>query len=246
MSNVTITMPKTNSFNLDTISVHPWPWSPKIKQKVISTSEEDMLALSVTWYRLRKYRILNSITSLTDDALFKAVIPEDRVYANEIRKFYSQKLMTLALIGNPMSKFRQDLSEYINQPTDGTVFTEELLPLIFRLPEFYEYDLELMSIKEKWNFTEQATVVGRLHFTDRATTLYPIKHLTRTTRKARQLEYWFHDDKGAYLIKIDNGNTCLPLWEREFKKESMTLLLSGGYSSIDSFIYCRVSTWGLP
>ncbi len=66
------------------------------RYEVIETSE-DVLALSVAWKRLRDTKDKSShhigITSLLDDNLFRRVEEPDRVRANEIRDYFSKKIM---------------------------------------------------------------------------------------------------------------------------------------------------------
>ena len=115
--------------------------NPYVKQYKVNESAEDLLALSVAWFRLRKNRTLTPypmIESLTDENLFKSLTEEDRLMANTIRDYYSKKIMVMALKEIKLTKFREDLSKFIH--SDGKLFVDDMLPLVFRLPEFYEYD----------------------------------------------------------------------------------------------------------
>jgi len=96
------------------------------------SSTVDMLAISVAWKRLRdSNEVYRTVSSLLDESLFDAVTPEDLTLAESIRIYYQQKLIKLRLLGNrELSKFRADLSIYINGP--GTTFIESDLPMIYR------------------------------------------------------------------------------------------------------------------
>ena len=120
-----------------------------VKKYEVFETTEDVLALSVTWHRLRPQlsHNINIIsnpssrpTKLTDTILFREMIQEDRDKADVIRDYYSKKLMVITLRDQRISKFRKDLSTFIHG--DSKVVKEELMPIIYRLPEFYEYDTE--------------------------------------------------------------------------------------------------------
>ena len=121
-----------------------------VKRYEVFETTEDILALSVTWHRLRP--LINNGTStiidpsnrptkLTDSILFKEIIQEDRDKANLIRDYYSKKLMMFTLKGQQLTNYRKDLNTFIHG--DCKVVKEEMMPLVYRLPEFYEYDVGL-------------------------------------------------------------------------------------------------------
>ena len=211
-----------------------------VKQYVINEAAEDLLALSHTWYRIRTGNVsAPEISSLTDPALFGCVKAEDRIAANVIRDYYSKKVMMWALKEVKLTKFRADLSTFIH--STGKLFTDETLPLVFRLPEFYAYDTEFEEMKK--NFT--ADIVPK-HFSNTTMTLYPVKNLNRKLRSGHKHEYWFKNVHGqAVLMLIDHHNCCMSLWNREFRKESM--IITGTFSQLtqDDLSYYKVFNWGI-
>ena len=209
---------------------------PYVKRYTISESTEDLLALSTAWYRLRKNKELAvqpMITTLTDPNLYKSITEEDRVFADTIRDFYRKKFIILALKEIKLSSYREDLRKFVH--SDGKLFTEKVLPLVFRLPEFYEYD------------TAFADMVRGLaqHDPDRfqrtaAHNLRPLKMF----RVKRSTEYWFQDENDcAVVIVLENANPCKSLFEREYKKESMNMVTTGVVSPRDGFNFFRVGKW---
>jgi len=118
-----------------------------VKKYEVFETTEDILALSVTWHRMRsslshKINMIapdNRPTKLTDSVLFREMIQEDKDRADIIRDYYSKKLMVITLREQRISKFRKDLSTFVHG--DNKVVKEEMMPLIYRLPEFYEYDM---------------------------------------------------------------------------------------------------------
>lgn len=213
-----------------------------VKQYVINESAEDLLALSVTWHRIRNNREVKAtspdITSLTDTALFGCVTEEDRVQANVIRDHYSKKLMMWALTEVKLTKFRTDLSTFIQ--STGKLFTDELLPLVFRLPEFYEYDLEFTRMKSAFT-----TIPEGVQHTKSHVKLFPVKNLNRKLKSGYKHEYWLKDKDGnAYLILIDHLNILKSMWDREFNKEHILInALMTCKLKQDEQTYFKLSKW---
>jgi hypothetical protein len=131
--------------------------SDYVKRYEVIEATEDILALSVAWKRLRDTTdesIQNGslhikVTTLLDDHLFRKIEESDRIRANEIRDYFSKKIMLWTLKSVKLSAYRQDLNKFIHG--DGKKVTEELLPLIYRLPEFYEYDIQFDQFKREVN-----------------------------------------------------------------------------------------------
>ena len=189
-----------------------------VKQYVINEASEDLLALSVCWHRIRTSEGGSpSITSLTDTALFGCVKEEDRVQANVIRDHFSKKIMMWALKEVKLTPFRVDLSSFIH--STGKLFTDETLPLVFRLPEFYAYDVAFVELK-----TSFSPIPEHVHHSASHLKLIPVKNLNRKLKSGYKHEYWFKDqDNRAYLILIDHLNVLKSLWNREFLKEHVLI-----------------------
>jgi hypothetical protein len=122
---------------------------PTVKPTALTS--EDLIALSVAWYRLRKnsQAAFLGIDNLTSTILAKEVTQDDRVVADQIRKYYSQKLMMIKLTKNNISKFREDLNVFIHSTSPTT--DDKMLPLAYRLPEFYDYDTAFDLFKQEFN-----------------------------------------------------------------------------------------------
>lgn len=180
---------------------------PHIKTFNMYESEVDLLALSV---RFMRYRTDASngprthIENLLSSELFNLLKEEDIQEANRIRDYYSKKLMLLTLkTDRPMTKFRQDLAEFVNG--DGKRFREETLPLAFRLPEFYQYDIKFDEVvrdsKESYNLDKnQYRLLNILH---------------RVNKRLKRIEYWFVDNKGKLACySMTHDNTLAPIWDK--------------------------------
>lgn len=215
--------------------------NPYVKQYKVNESAEDLLALSVAWFRLRKNRTLTpypTIESLTDENLFKSLTEEDRLMANTIRDYYSKKIMVMALKDVKLTKFREDMKKFIH--SDGKLFINDMLPLVFRLPEFYEYDNEFADMMRDLT----PLPVDRTRVVTEAHTLRPLRKFDVKRKFHYKHEYWFKDEHDrAVLIMLEHINSCKSLFEREFKKESTDMRITGYATSQDNFTYFKVNKW---
>ena len=202
LSNATISSQKNQYSSLINLTNNS-----HVKTHQIYEIEKDLLSLSVCWRRLREAKDPGSSTyigSLLEAELFRRVNDSDIELANAIRDYYSKKLMMWALTSDRnLTPFRKDLSTFIS--SDGKIFREEILPLVFRLPEFYEYDLFMDKIiatyKEKTNTLKsyQYLFLGRIN---------------RTIRKNKKIEFWFMGKQNTLCrLSLDHNNILIPVLE---------------------------------
>ena len=221
------------------------------KYEVFETSE-DILALSVTWHRLRPLishgisNIMNPSdrpTKLTDSILFKEIIQEDRDKANLIRDYYSKKLMMFTLKGQQLTSYRKDLNTFIHG--DCKVVKEEMMPLVYRLPEFYEYDVGLdeMFLELDTRFEGSQISLSTIK------TLTPVKKFTVKRKSRKFVEYWLKDEENKpYKIEIDSNNELMHLWDYFYDKgkfHDITLDTVIKFSNRDSISHYKLIKWKL-
>jgi len=231
-----------------------WDWNlfnstDNVKKYEVFETTEDILALSVTWHRLRplvSHGINNIInpgdrpTKLTDEILFKQMTQEDRERANVIRDYYSKKIMMFALRGQHLTKFRKDLSTFVHG--DSQVVKEEMMPLVYRLPEFYDYDIELEEMFRDLNTTFQGSRIASA----KILSLTPIKKFTVKRKSRKFVEYWLKDENNiAYKIEIDTSNELLHLWDHFFEKKSVTLDSISKFTERDGIGYNKLFKWSI-
>lgn len=223
--------------------------SNNVKKYEVVETTEDVLALSVTWHRLRPLisHNINIVsnpssrpTKLTDEILFREMIQEDRERANIIRDYYSKKLMVITLRDQRMSKFRKDLSTYIHG--DSKVVKEELMPIIYRLPEFYEYDISfdemVRDLNTRFEFPEHT------HAWSGTKTLKPIKKFIVKLRVNKFSEYWLKDDDNKLVkIEIPIDNKLNHLWEHFFEQDSIPLQGFFKHMERDGISYFHLKNW---
>ena len=221
------------------------PDSEYVKNYEVFETTEDVLALSVTWHRLRSL-LSHEInpngrpTKLIDSVLFKEMIQEDREKANVIRDYYSKKLMVITLRELRMSKFRKDLSTFIHG--DSKVVKEELMPIIYRLPEFYDYDMGFdemfRGLNKQFEHQPKLTIGGD------SITLTPLRKFIVKLRTNKFTEYWLKDsDDKAYKIEIPIDNKLNHLWEHFFEQDSIPLTGYLKHMERDGICYFHLKNW---
>ena len=222
--------------------------SDYVKRYEVIEATEDILALSVTWKRLRDTKnetIQNNIlhinvTTLLDDHLFRKIEESDRVRANEIRDYFSKKIMLWTLKSVKLSSYRQDLNKFIHG--DSKKVTEELLPLIYRLPEFYEYDIQFDQFKREVNL--EINNFSNIDSVKKITTLTPIKSFYKTNKRVKHFEYWLKDSNdNAHLITIEPKNPLKHIWDKIFTNGQIRI--EGTYypKKYDELQYYQLLNW---
>lgn len=214
-------------------------FTPKEKQRL--QISEDTLALSVAWHRIRSRPTLKNylqpISSLVQQELFNEVTASDREYARCIRDYYSKKIMMWKLLGKQLSHFREDLNGYIHG-FSGTA-DEKLLPLIYRLPEFYEYDIKFEGMIAKLN-KEKLPI--RVNKPETLIKLKPITSFVLNKKIGKSVEYWFADELGyAYSHTVQRNNSLWSLFQLLFDQPTVAFKqMTMGSFSRDDFHYTRI------
>jgi len=223
-----------------------------VKKYEVFETTEDILALSVTWHRLRPLishgisNILNPSnrpTKLTDEILFKEMIQEDRDKANVIRDYYSKKIMMFTLKGQQLTSYRKDLNTFIHG--DCKIVKEEMMPLVYRLPEFYEYDVGIdeMFLELDTRFEGSQIALSIIK------TFTPVKKFTVKRKSRKFVEYWLKDEENKpYKIEIDSNNDLMHLWDYFYdrgKFHEITLDTVIRFSNRDSISHYKMIKWKL-
>jgi hypothetical protein len=199
-----------SSLNLNnlTISLDEYDNS-HVKKYQVMEIEEDLLALSSAWYRLREEtkqgKPYVSINKILDKELFNHVTEEDRNLASSIRDYYSKKIMMWRLKGQKLSKFREDMNTFIHN--EGKVFKEDMCPLAYRLPEFYHYDIDFEQLAN-----EHSKLIKERGFPVQSKTLKLKKTFMVNRRHSKRKEYWFSDQlDNLVTLSVTHDNPLLSL-----------------------------------
>ena len=221
--------------------------SAYVKRYEVIEATEDILALSVTWKRLRDtknetiHNILHiNVTTLLDDHLFRKIEESDRIRANEIRDYFSKKIMLWTIKSVKLSAYRQDLNKFIHG--DSKKVTEELLPLIYRLPEFYEYDIQFDQFKREVNL--EITNFSNIDSVKKITTLTPITSFYKTNKRVKHFEYWLKDSNdNAHLITIEPKNPLKHIWDKIFTNGPLRIEGTCYPKKYDELQYYQLLNW---
>ena len=239
MNTISITGP--NNYNSNDLTLDWFSESKNVKKYEVYETSEDVLALSVTWHRIRSGSFippLDNPTKLTDEILFKEMTQEDRERANDIRDYYSKKLMMLTLKEHRISNYRKDLSIFIHG--DSKLVKEEMMPLIYRLPEFYDYDIGIDKMFRELNTRFEGISIA----SENAISLYPVSKFTVNRKSRKYVEYWLKDEQNIpYRIEVEQKNQLIQLWDYFFEKESVTLSGVIKFEDRDGINYYSLSKW---
>jgi len=213
---------------------------PHIKKYQIYEFDEDILAISVAWKRLRDNGIPTS-SRITDYSIRKQVTHDDKEKANKIADYYSKKLMVLALKGkNNISSYRKDLSNFVH--SDRMKVTENMFGLSYHLPTFYEHDIELDFVKSNLNNKPDWKIN---HGAKSTLKVYPVKKIRRKTKSIDNMNYWFKTEDNVGLnITVSTNNNLSNMWDYLYHN-STSLVLQGmtRCKELDGFEYLMLSNW---
>ena len=219
-----------------------------VKRYEIYEFSEDVLALSVTWKRLRdasQSPKLIPITRLTDNELFIKITSDDNLMAEKIADYYSKKIMMLKLSdSSELSSYRKDLNEFIH--SDRKKVVDKMFGLAYYLPSFYEYDNDLDSIRNdlviKQDWSKKHI---QQHGKQQSLVLTPMKRLHRKTNKLNNYQYWLKTTDGTgVVISLEPKNTLLKIWEHFFNKNEQIVISGTTFcKTLDGFEYLSIKNW---
>lgn len=211
-----------------------------VKKYEVFEISQDLLALSVCWARYRKIRHepgpQPNIAKLLDGELFRLVTAEDIEQANIIRDYYSKKIMVWKLKNITLTAFREDLNTFIH--SNGKTFKETMIPLVYRLPEFYEYDVEFEQMSFEYN--KEVKRHDSPFITD-SKQLKFVKQLSVNTKRQKRKEYWFSDTHNNLVtFSIETHNPLVSLLDMTLKNNDINVIGRYKKSMRDGNEYLKV------
>jgi hypothetical protein len=246
----TANYPNINAITLNDIlkATNNYQDGKYVKTYQIIEAAEDLLVLSVAHKRLmvEKISLLAksfSFKNILDSAIFENLTDNDREIASTIRKYYSQQIVMWALKGIKLTSFREDLKTYLNG--EGNKFVENTIPLVTKLPYFYDYDIKLDEIKREFTTDPGGYNPITTNIPDKHSyILTPIKSLFRKTKKTKCIEYWLKDNYNrAYKIEIEHNNPLQPLWDKTFNSSKLEILSYIKVKRLDDLNYFHLFGW---
>ena len=202
-----------------------------VKKYEVYEISQDLLALSVCWSRYRKVRnepgLHPNITKLIDSELFRLVTEEDIAHANVIRDHYSKRIMMWKLKNITLTPFREDMNTFIH--SNGKTFKESMIPLVYRLPEFYEYDVEFE--KMSFDYNKEVKRHDDSLFVSERKQLKFVKQLSVNNRRVKRKEYWFSDSfNNLVTFSIEPSNPLISMLDMTLKNNDINVV--GKYKKI--------------
>jgi len=211
-----------------------------VKKYEVYEISQDLLALSVCWSRYRKVKdehgLRPTITKLLDSDLFRLVSEDDITQANIIRDYYSKKIMVWKLKNIKLTPFREDLNTFVH--SDGKTFKESMMPLAYRLPEFYEYDIEFEKMSFEYNkeVKRQDTMLQ----SDKKKLKF-VKQLAVNKKHFKCKEYWFTDNYNNLVsLSFEINNPLLSLFDMTIDNTDITIIGTYRKKSRDGSEYLKV------
>jgi hypothetical protein len=235
----------TSGVQWDELSVSS-KYHESVKKYEVYESPEDVLALSVTWKRLNKTNpsAVASVSNLLSKELFNHITDEDRELGQEIRDYYSKKVMIWKLKNARFSKFRDELNAYIHSPTPLLV-KNDLMGMIYYLPYFHEYDTGVDEVRVQVN---PKINVSLQMVRDTPRKLQPLQKVVSKRKSGVTNHYWLKDiDTGsAVQFVFEVSNPLEHIWSKMFAKNEI-MEVTGSYykKSRDDFEYLNVKNWKL-
>ena len=164
--------------------------------------------------------------------------------ANDIKRYYRNKLMlrTLKYSEQKFTKFRQDLRDFVESEDPYTIFETDI-PMILKLPEFYEEDKMMDELQKEYHMTSEFYTMY-----NGITTLKPVRKHQRKTKNHNAINYWFTDHADRmYRISVKPDNELLHLFEREFNKDLVTIDATFYPTKIrgQEYVFFNISKWNI-
>lgn len=217
--------------------------SSQIKTYEVIETTKDLLSASVALQRLKKddtSTLIFGTDVLVSDKLLDQITSEDIDIANKIRDYYSKKIMVIKLRTNNLSKFREDLNKFVHSNT--YVYKKDMLPLIYRLPEFYEYDTTMDKLRENLNDKIQPDQI-KSRFVQTKKTLKFLQSFIVGKSGRKIKEFWFSDEQNNLVnIFLSKDNPLMNLFEKQL---SNPITITGDFvkKHRDNYEYLRVEKY---
>lgn len=191
------------------------------KPDEIKEYPDDILAISCCIQRLAYNQPAHTrfSRSLNNPDIEKLVTDLDRKKAENIRKYYNEKLVMLTLQGRDLTKFRKDLQKFLN--SDSTKVLESLCGIVYKLPYFYDYDKSIDSIFKSIYYKN--TRPNDMSLQVRRELKF-IKKIENQRKHSSNYEYWFEDNQlNKVMFSIATNNPLLELLDRHINDDRLSV-----------------------
>ena len=179
---------------------------------------EDILAISCCIQRLSNSDSNRFNRSLNSPELPAQVNDLDRQKAENIRKYYKDKLLMLTLQGRELTKYRKDLQKFLHG--NPLQVPDSLAGIVYRLPYFYDYDKEIDGIFQSSYFkNNKQDDMNQLNIRN----LTFVKKIENHRKHTHSVEYWFTDKLNKVMLDFPISNPLLSLLDEKINKGSLRI-----------------------
>ena len=215
-------------------------------------SSEDIITLSCALYRLTRM-IDPKVTSIfeyyslddQDGKLAKHITEEDRILAESVRSHFSNKIVLSRLRGANLTRFRIDLGKLLvsNFVKDGKyVYPTTYMGMAYKLPYFYNYDMELMEVFHGDYFSIKGP---KTPFTANklVTFMKKVDSHRKSSNTPSSYEYWFSDElNDRIVLTVEKRNPLIDLLDKIIESP-ITIHATFGQVSKDTLNFYKASNW---
>lgn len=216
------------SVNMNTIAWDVWDelTTPAPEPEPSYNFTTDPLLLSCTLHRLIKesrendsVKYLNWSLNEYADKIASKITDQDRVFAESLKSYYNSKLLMAKLRGDHFTKFKTDLMQYLhNSPT---TLLQSFVGMVYKLPYFYEYDMQLVEI---FDGAKSDLEKARVKLDRQDIKLSFISKADNGQKRARHYEYWFKDENNLrFLVEVEKHNPIRILWENAIQEGDLSI-----------------------
>lgn len=158
------------------------------------------------------------------------VRPEHVELAQTIQDYYTDKLihrkLTQSHMSNPRSEAKRKFQDHLAQTlrdNDKYRLAENLLPIMYRLRDFYEQDCAEDYLAQNYRSTLELQIPGLCM--EGLNDLHYVSTVTVTNRRQRSHYYYFADqDQHLLRIRINKDNPLLPMMNLLQEARSISFL----------------------
>jgi len=214
---------------------------PQLKMKLVA----DPLLLSCVLYRLTTNPVdgvNHEAISITESELLHShVTSQDQILADTVRNHYNNKIMLTVLRGDRVTKFRGELSQYLRndfRKDDHYAVPTNYLGMLYKLPFFYHYDLEVNEVFGSAYHTLKSNV---LNYEDDAKKLTFIKKIKSYRKGHHPNEYWFRDEKDDRIVLTVEARNSLSVLFENYLNDHKEIVVRGEFRAArkDTLEYYR-------
>jgi hypothetical protein len=192
------------------------------KKDTVKEFSEDVLVISCCIQRMAHNEPVTArfSRSLSSPSVIENITDLDRKKAENIRKYYNHKLLTLTLQGRELTKFRKDLQKFLI--SDPTKILESLCGIVYKLPYFYDYDRSVDEIFKSVYFKNSK--LSNMH-ENTPRSLNFVKKIENQRKHSNNIEYWFEDEQlNKVMFSIATNNPLLELLDRHINDDKLNVV----------------------